>query len=56
MPPQHRVGMLYEAQIARALNEGYEDWFMNKQKREEICVELIGATSTSTAPALMDTQ
>ena len=42
--------MLYEAQMARALNESkYKGWVVDNKKREEVCDEL-----TFSRLALMD--
>ena len=48
--PSSRVNLLYEAQMARALNESeYKGWFDDSKKREEVCDEL-----TFSRLALMD--
>ena len=52
--PMDRVSMLHEAQMARAINESYETWFDDKKRRESLCEELMGTTSST--PALMDTE
>ena len=48
--PSSRVSALYEAQLARALNESrYDAWSEDDKKREEVCNDL-----TASMPALMD--
>ena len=48
--PSSRVNLLYEAQMARALNESeYKGWSVDNKKREKVCADL-----TSSRLAIMD--
>ena len=53
--PMNRVNMLYEAQLARALSDSYTTWFEDKKQRDDMCRELVDATTpTSSTPMLTD--
>ena len=49
-----RIGQMYEAQVARAVQDTYYTWQQDKAGREELCRVLGESSSSSATPMLTD--
>ena len=49
-----RIGQMYEAQVARAVQDTYYTWQQDKASRDELCRVLGESSSSSATPMLTD--